>query len=90
VILVGHFKKFLEMIFGRLSLPLEVALDSRYKLLTGVTGFLIVITTAGCYGDTMGSLLLPLLATRSAFSATFDGGFGGRGPATVGRRSRVA
>jgi hypothetical protein len=90
VILVGHFKKFLEMIFGRPSLPLEVALDNRYELLTGVTGFLIIITTAGCYGDMMGSPLLPLLATHNAFSGTSDGGFSGRGLATIGRRSRVA
>jgi hypothetical protein len=90
VILAGYFEKFLEMIFGRPSLPLEVTLDSCYELFIGVTGFLIVITTAGCYGDAMGSPLLPLLTTLNAFSGTFDGGFGGRGPATVGRRSRVA
>jgi hypothetical protein len=67
----GHIKKFLEMIFGWPSLSLEFALGSRYALLTGVTEFLIATATAGCYGEAMGSPLLPLLDTLSAFLAAF-------------------
>jgi hypothetical protein len=90
VIHIGCFEKFLEMIFGCLSLPLEVVFDSRYELLTGVASFLIAAATAGCYGDMTKSPLLPLLATLNAFSSSFDGGFGERGPTTVGRHSHVA
>jgi hypothetical protein len=79
------------MIFGRSSLPLEVAHGIRYELLVGVAGFLIAATATDSYDTSMGSLLLPLLATLNAFSSAFDKDFGGRGPAaTIGCRSRVA
>jgi hypothetical protein len=86
---IGCFKKFLEMVFRRLSLPLEVTFSSRYELLAGVVGFLIVIAVAGLYGNVAGSVLLPLLAALSAFPGTFDSGLGGHGPAMFGGRSRI-
>jgi hypothetical protein len=87
---IGHFEKFLEMMFGHPSLLHEITHDSRYKLLTGVVSFVITVAVASCYGDTWGSPLLPLIATINTFSRTFDSCFGGRGPATVHHRSRVA
>jgi hypothetical protein len=67
------------MIFGKLSLVLEVAFGSCYALLIGVTCFLIVDAIAGYYGDAMGSPLLPRLATLS----TFPGTLGGYGSTTI-------
>jgi hypothetical protein len=57
VVWTDHFKKFLKMIFGRLSLLLEVSFGSRYTVLVGVAGFLITTFVPGCYGDVMGSSL---------------------------------
>jgi hypothetical protein len=80
----GRFEKLLEMIFGWSSLLLEVAFGNRYDLLAGVAGFLIVTAAVGRYGGAMGSPRLPLLATLSALSGTFGGGFSGCYPATIG------
>jgi hypothetical protein len=88
VVQIGHFKKFLKMIFGRLSLALEVMFSSRYTLLNGVVGFLVA--TAGYYGDVMGSPLLSLLATLSAVPSTLDSGLGGCSSATISSRFSVA
>jgi hypothetical protein len=85
VMWTGHFKKFLKVIFGRLSLSLEMAFSSRYELLARVTGFLIT----GHYGNEMGSALWSLLAILSAFLGAIDGGLGGCGPTIVGSRSHV-
>jgi hypothetical protein len=85
----GHFEKFLEVIFGWPSLPLEVAFGSRHELLTGVADFLIVVAVAGHNRNATGLALLPLLATLSAFPSTFDGGLGGCGSTTVGDRSCI-
>jgi hypothetical protein len=62
VIRIGRFKKFLEVVFGQPSLPLEVAFDSRYEPLTRDAGFLTAVVIAGHHGDATGSMLLPLLA----------------------------
>jgi hypothetical protein len=86
----GCFKKFLEVVFGRLSLSLEVTLGSRYEPLTGGIGFLTAVIVAGHYGNVMGSVLLLLLAARSTFHGAFDGGLDGRSPATAGGRSCVS
>jgi hypothetical protein len=72
---------FVEMIFGCPGLVLVVAFGSHYALLVGVDGSLIV--APGYYGDKMGSPLLPLLATLSAFPGTLDGGLGGCSSATI-------
>jgi hypothetical protein len=85
----SRFKKFLEVIFGRLSLSLEMAFDSRYELLAGITGFLIVITIMGHHCNAIGSALLSLLATLSTFPGAFDGGIGGCSTAIVGSRSHI-
>jgi hypothetical protein len=87
---IGHFEKFLEMILGRPSLPLEITLGSRYALLTRVAGFFISAATIGCYDDATGLRLLALLAALNTFSGTLDGGLGGCGPATIGHRSHFA
>jgi hypothetical protein len=50
----------------------------------------LATAVVSCYGDVIGSLLLPLLAALNAFSGTIDGGFGGHGPDTVGCRPRIA
>jgi hypothetical protein len=71
------FKKFLEVIFGRPCLSLEVVFGSCHKIPAGVTGFLITVAVAGHYDSTMGSALLSLLATLSIFPGTFDGILGG-------------
>jgi hypothetical protein len=89
VMLTVHFKKFLKVVFGWASLPLEVVLGSCYEPLTGTLGFLTAFAVAIHYGNKMGSALLPLLATLSAFPSTFDGGLGERGPTIVGGRSHV-
>jgi hypothetical protein len=86
---IGRFKKFLKVVFGRSSLPLEVVFDGRYELLAGVVGSLIAVVVIGHYGNAMGSALLPLFATLSTFPGAFDGGLGGRGSTTVGDLSRV-
>jgi hypothetical protein len=78
VVRTSHFKKFPEMFFGRPGLVLEVALGSHYALLTRVTSSLVTIIVASYYGDTMGSLLLPLLASLSAFPSALGGGLGAR------------
>jgi hypothetical protein len=80
-----RFKKFLEVVFGRPCLPLEVAIGSHYELLTGVVGSLI----AGHYGNTTVSTLLPLFAALSAFPGSFHGGLGGHGLTTIGGSSHV-
>jgi hypothetical protein len=89
VMQIGRFKKFLKVVFGRSSLPLEVMFDGRYELLTGVVGSLIAVVVIGHYGNAMGSALLPLFATLSTFPGAFDGGLGGHGSTTVGDLSRV-
>jgi hypothetical protein len=85
----SRYKKFLEVIFGRLSLSLEMAFDSRYELLAGITSFLIVITIMGHHCNATGSALLSLLATLSTFPGAFDGDIGGCGTAIVGSRSHI-
>jgi hypothetical protein len=85
----GYFKKFLELVFGRLVLPLEIAFDSRYELLTGVVGFLPTIAIANHYSEMMWSVLLPLLSTLSALSSAFDSGLSGRSPAAADGRFHV-
>jgi hypothetical protein len=90
VVRTGRFEKFLEMIFGRPSLALEVTFGSRYTLLTGVTDFLVVNTVVGYYGNMTGSPLLPLLVALSTFSGALGGGLGGYGSATVSSHFRVA
>jgi hypothetical protein len=77
------------VVFGRLSLLLEVAFDSHYKLITRVIGSLIAVVVAGHHGNAIGSTLLPLLAAFSAFSGAFGSGLGGHGPTTIGDRSHV-
>jgi hypothetical protein len=67
VIQTGRFATFLKIIFGQLSLPLEVELGSRYTLLIRVIGFLIAAATIGCYDDMMGSLFLPFLPPLMPF-----------------------
>jgi hypothetical protein len=79
------FKKFLEVIFRRPILSLEMAFDNRYELLAGVTGFLIAITVTSHHGNAMGSTLLSLLATLSAF----PGGLGGYDQTIIGSRSHI-
>jgi hypothetical protein len=86
---IGHFKKFLKVIFRRPSLSLEMAFDSHHELLAGVTGFLNAVAITGHYGNATGLAFLSLLATLSAFPVAFDGGLGGCGPTIVGSRSRV-
>jgi hypothetical protein len=63
----SQFKKFLDMIFGRLSLSLEVAFDSCYELVAGVVVFLIAVPITGHHGNVTGPALLSLLPTLSAF-----------------------
>jgi hypothetical protein len=86
---IGRFQKFLEVVFGRPGLSLEVTFGSRYELVTRVVDSLIVVAIAGHHGNTTVSTLLPLLAILSAFLGALHGGLGGRGPATIGSRSRV-
>jgi hypothetical protein len=45
-----HFKKFLEVVFEWLSLPLEVTLSSHYEPLAGVVGFHPTTAVTGRYG----------------------------------------
>jgi hypothetical protein len=92
VVWAGHFKKFLEMIFGRPHLAFEVMFGRRYTLLAEVANSLVIAviaTIADYYGDVMGSPLLPFLATLSAFPSTLNGGLGWYGSATAGSRFRV-
>jgi hypothetical protein len=67
VVQIGHSEKFLEMIFGRLSLALEVTFRSRYALLANVVGFLIIVVIAGYYGDMMGHRFCPFLLPLAPF-----------------------
>jgi hypothetical protein len=71
-----HFEKFLEMIFGRLCVVLEVTFSCRYALLTRVTDFLIAATIADHYGYVMGLSLWPFLATLGTFPGALNGGLG--------------
>jgi hypothetical protein len=84
-----RFKKFLEVVFERLSLPLEVVFDSRYESLAGVVAFCPAAAVAGHYGKAACSTLLPLLATLGAFPGAFNGALGGRDPAITGGCSCV-
>jgi hypothetical protein len=86
----GHFKNFLEVVLGQPSHSLEVAFSSRYEPLTGAIGSLTAVAVAAYYGNVIGSLFLPLLATLSAFPAAFDGALCACGPATTGGRSRIS
>jgi hypothetical protein len=90
VMRIGHFKKFLKVVFGRPSLSLEITFGSRYEPLTGADGFLTAVVIADHYGDAMGSSLLSLLATPSVFPGAFDDNHGGCSPATAGGYSRVS
>jgi hypothetical protein len=65
----SRFKKFLKMIFGWLSLSLEVMLSNCYTLLVRVTGFLVAAAAAGRYGDAMGSSLCSFLPPLTPFLA---------------------
>jgi hypothetical protein len=67
VVRTGHFEKFLKMIFGRLSLALEVTFGSCHTLLTGITGFLITDAIAGFYGDATGHHSCPFLPHLAPF-----------------------
>jgi hypothetical protein len=78
------------MIFGRSGLALEVAFNSHYALLIGVAGSLIAAAIAGYYGHAIGSPLVPLLATLSAFPGALDSGLGGCGSATISSRYYAA
>jgi hypothetical protein len=89
VMQIGRFKKFLEVVFGRPSLPLEFAFGSRYEPLAGVVGFHTIVAVVGHYGDAMGSTLLTLLASLSTFPGAFDGGLGRHGSATSSDHFRV-
>jgi hypothetical protein len=86
---IGRFKKFLEVVFGWSSLPLEITFDSRYEPLTGVVDLYPTIVVARSYSKAMWSALLSLLATLSAFPGTFDGCLGGHSPASTSSPSRV-
>jgi hypothetical protein len=90
VVQIGHFEKFLQMIFGHLSLALEVMFSSRYTLLNGVVGSLVATAIASYYGNVMGSPLLSLLAAFSAVPSTLDSGLGGCSSATINSRFSVA
>jgi hypothetical protein len=72
------FEKSLEMIFGWLSLLLEVMFGSRYACLARVIGSLISATVTNYNSDAVGLSLLPLLVALSALPGTLDGGLGGR------------
>jgi hypothetical protein len=91
VMQTGRFKKFLELVFGWPSLPLEVTFGSRCKPLAGVIGLLaiVVVAVASHHGTMMGSALLPLLAALSAFPGAFDGGLSGHCPAIAGGRFHI-
>jgi hypothetical protein len=82
VMWIGCFKEFLKVVFGHLSLSLEVTFGIGYELLTGVVSSLIVVAVAGHYGNVTGSALLPLFVALNAF----DGGFRGCGLTTIGGR----
>jgi hypothetical protein len=85
----GRIKKFLEVVYGRPSLPLEVTFDNRYEPLAGAIGFLTTIVVAGHYGNAMWSVLLPLLATLSTFLGALYGGLGGRSLAIASGHSCI-
>jgi hypothetical protein len=87
---VGHFEKFLKMIFGQLCLALEVTFSYCDTLLAKVAGFLVAPTVISYYGDAMGSLLLPFLTTLGAFAGTLNGGLGWFGSTTISGRVCVA
>jgi hypothetical protein len=86
---IVRFKKFLEVVFGWPSLPLEVTFGSHYEPLVGAVSFLTAVVIASRYGNAMESALFPLLATLRVFPNAFDGGLGGSSPAAAGGRSRV-
>jgi hypothetical protein len=67
VVRTGRFEKFFKMIFGRLSLALEVMFGSCHALLTGITGFLITDAIAGFYGDATGHHFCPFLPHLAPF-----------------------
>jgi hypothetical protein len=90
VVWVGHFEKFLEMMFGRPHLALELVFGSRYALLAGVTGFFVIAAIAFYYSDTLGSPLLPFLDTLGAFPSSLDGALCCCSSATSGGCFRVA
>jgi hypothetical protein len=50
VLQTRHFKKFLEVVFEWLSLPLEVTFSSHYEPLAGVVGFHPTTAVTGRYG----------------------------------------
>jgi hypothetical protein len=90
VLWTGRFEKFLEMLFGRLSLALEVMFDSRHTVLIGVTGSLVATAVVSYHGEAMGLPHLSLLATLSTFPSALDGGLGGCDSTTISDRFRVA
>jgi hypothetical protein len=57
----GRFKKFVEVVFGRTSLQLEVTFDSHYEPLAGVVSFIATIAVAGHYGNATGWRFCPFL-----------------------------
>jgi hypothetical protein len=68
---IDRFKKFLKVVFGQPSLPLEIAFSSHYKPLAEVVGFLPIIVVAGHYSKVTWSALLPLLVVLSALPGAF-------------------
>jgi hypothetical protein len=79
----GRFKKFHKVVFGWPCLLLKVTFASCYEPLIGVVSFLTAVAVASHYGIATGSMLLSLLATRSAFPGAFDGGLVGAAQAPL-------
>jgi TctA family transporter len=90
VMQIGQFEKFHKVVFGQPSLLLQVTFGSHYEPLTRVVGFLTAVAIASHHGDAIGSVLVSLLATHSAFAGAFDGVLGGRSSATARGHSRVS
>jgi hypothetical protein len=86
----GRLKEFLEVVFEWPSSQLKITFDSHYEPLAGVVGFCPTTVVTGHYSQVMWSVLLPLLATLSAFLGAFDLSLGRHGPTTTSGHSCVA
>jgi hypothetical protein len=86
----SRFKKFLEVVFGHPSLPLEITFGCRYIPHTRVIGFFPTLVVVGHCTPVTRSALLPLVAALSTSSSALVGVFSGCGLTTVRSRSHIS
>jgi hypothetical protein len=83
VVRTSYVKNLLEVVFGRLGVPLGIVFSHRHELLVGVLDFFAGIAIIGHCSEMMWTVLLLVLSALIALFGVSDSGTGGHGPATA-------